>query len=154
MAMAATDYLLQYKRLKEYAEKKREEYLLARARVESIPSSLANPGEIRTHSRYASEDKILRLSETREAYVDAALDAVLKRNEIAWLVVPIPDLEGWVIYERYLQLETWDQIEEKLGKGRSTLHYAHKRGLKKVQELLDEAESSDNSTDKSVMCEI
>lgn len=138
--MTAQEYLMQYRNMHDFAEKKREEYLIARSKAESIPSSLANVGEVRSYNNHRSEDVFLKLAEARETYVNAAYDALLVMADIADVINPIPGLDGTVLHERYILRKTWNQIQADLGKASGTVFKAHKRGLKIVQEKLDKGE--------------
>ena len=140
--MTAQEFLMQYRDMHDYAEEKREKYLIARSKAESIPSSLANAGEVRAYNNHRAEDMLLKLTEAREAYVDAAYDAALTRSDIAWFISFIPGTEGIVLYERYIQQKTWKQIADEYHKAPSGLYKAHLRALDIVQNLLDNGTDS------------
>ena len=135
--MNAREYLMQFRELDYIAEEKREAYLLARERAESIPSSLAHSDSPRSHEHSKAEDRILKLSDARRAYVDAAYDALLKMDEIAWFIAFIPGIEGTLLYERYIQRKKWDQIADDCDMTLPGIYAAHARALKIVQDLLD-----------------
>jgi len=140
--MNAREYLMQFQELDCIVEKKREAYLLARERAESIPSSLAYSDSPRSHGHGKAEDRILKLSDARKAYVNAAYDALLKMDEIAWFIAFIPGIEGTVLYERYIQRKQWQQIADDCDMAPSGLYRAHLRALKIVQDLLDNGTDS------------
>lgn len=118
-------------------EEKREAYLIAREKAESIPSSLAHSDEPKYRGHGKAEDRLIRLAEAREEYVNAAYDAILKMDEIAWFLMGVPDIEGNVLSDRYVARKTWKQIAEGQNKALSTVYNAHKRGLDIVQGMLD-----------------
>ena len=52
------------------------------------------------------------------------------------MIVDIPGIEGKVLYERYINLLTWEQIAEKLFYSNTGIFYAHKRALDIVEKRL------------------
>ena len=136
--MTATEFLSQYQKQNAIAEKRRKEYLIAREKVEAIPSSLSTVGMIRPKGySKGTEDRILKMAAAREAFVDAEYDALLVRDEVFTMVYDIPGIGGTILIERYLNLKVWQQIIDELGKAPSTVYTAHKRALRILQDKLD-----------------
>jgi len=70
----------------------------------------------------------------------AKLDAFRIRQEVVNLIIDIPGIEGKVLYERYINLLTWEQIAEKLFYSYTGIFYAHNRALDIVDKRLSQNE--------------
>lgn len=118
--------------------------------AESIPSSLAHADEPKARCGAKAENRILKMAAAREAYVTAAYDALLLLDEVAWFVVDIPDIEGNVLFDRYIMCKSWQQIADDRSQPQPTLFSAHRRGLQLVQAKLD---NCGNGVVKSDTCD-
>lgn len=117
------------------------EYKEAVENIDAIGSTLSGDGQ--PHGTGVSrkvEDKALKLVEAREKWAKAKRDAFSIRQEVVDLIINIPDIEGKVLYERYINLLTWEQIAEKLYYSYTGVFYAHKRALDIVEKRLSHNE--------------
>lgn len=116
------------------------EYKEAVENIDAIGSTLSGDGQPHgTGVSRKTEDKALDLVEAREKWAKAKAEAFQIRQEVVDLIIDIPDIEGKVLYERYINLLTWEQISEKLYYSSSGIFYAHQRALDIVERRLGNA---------------
>ena len=117
------------------------EYNEAVENIDAIGSTLAGDGQPHgTGVSKKTEDKAIDLVTAREHWAKAKMDAFRTRQEVANLIIDIPDIEGKVLYERYINLLTWEQIAEKLYYSYTGVFYAHNRALDIVEKRLSHNE--------------
>lgn len=139
--MRAKDFLKQYKKAMDLVEKYENEYNEAVENIDAIGSTLAGDGQPHgTGVSRKTEDKAIDLVTAREKWAQAKLDAFNIRQEVVDLIIDIPDIEGKVLYERYINLLTWEQIAEKLFYSYTGIFYAHNRALDIVEKRLSHNE--------------
>ena len=137
--MTAKDYLNTYREYAEIEQEKREAYELEREKIDHIPTALNIPDGIqinsnRIHSR--TEDHAIRLSERREAWQIAALNALEVRQEIFDMLIDLPIDESEVLIERYVDLKKWEDIALSLNMSHTNVHKLHRRGLQLIQDKI------------------
>lgn len=145
----AKDYLNTYREYAEIERRKLEAYELEVEKIDRIPTAFNAPDGIpipgnRNHSR--TEENAIRLSERREAWQIAALNALEVRQEIFDVINSIDGIESDVLYERYINLRTWNAVSIAADVSLSGTHKAHRRGLEIVQERIDKLALSGNNT--------
>ncbi len=139
--MRAKDFLKQYKKAMDLVEKYENEYNEAVENIDAIGSTLSGDGQPHgTGVSRKTEDKAIDLVTAREKWAQAKLDAFNIRQEVVDLIIDIPDIEGKVLYERYINLLTWEQIAEKLFYSYTGIFYAHNRALDIVEKRLSHNE--------------
>lgn len=138
--MTAEEYLKQYRELNRKAQRYKAEYQTELEKIDAIGSTLAGePGMPRgTGISRKTEDKAIRLADKAVRWINAELEAIEKRQEIFELIHDIDGIEGDILYERYINLLTWEQIAERLYYSDSGLYYAHQRALALVEGRLNE----------------
>lgn len=138
--MTAEEYLKQYRELNRKAQRYKAEYQTELEKIDAIGSTLAGePGMPHgTGISRKTEDKAIRLADKATKWITAELEAIEKRQEIFELIHDIDGIEGDILYERYINLLTWEQIAERLYYSDSGLYYAHQRALAIVKERLNE----------------
>ena len=138
--MTAEEYLKQYRELNRKAQRYKAEYQTELEKIDAIGSTLAGePGMPRgTGISRKTEDKAIRLADKAARWINAELEAIEKRQEIFELIHDIDGIEGDILYERYINLLTWEQIAERLYYSDSGLYYAHQRALAIVEGRLNE----------------
>ena len=137
--MTAKEFLRQYEELNRRAYRYQQEYKTELEKVDAIGSTLAGDGM--PHGSGISrrtEDKAIRLADKAAKWKAAELDALQKRQEIFEVIHDIDGIEGDILYERYINLLTWEQIAERLYYSDSGLYYAHQRALAIVEGRLNE----------------
>ena len=130
----------QYRELNRKAQRYKAEYQTELEKIDAIGSTLAGePGMPRgTGISRKTEDKAIRLADKAVRWINAELEAIEKRQEIFELIHDIDGIEGDILYERYINLLTWEQIAERLYYSDSGLYYAHQRALALVEGRLNE----------------
>lgn len=136
--MTAKEFLRQYEELNKRALRLKQEYQTELEKIDAIGSTLAGDGL--PHGNGISrktEDKAIRLADKAMKWKNAELDALEKRQEIFELIYDIPGIEGNVLYERYIELKTWEQIANALFYSYTGIFYVHKRALEIVEKRLN-----------------
>lgn len=139
--MTAKQFLKQYEYAVDLVARYEAEYRLAEEEIDAIGSTLAGDGQPHgTGVSKKTENKAIKLSEARERWKRARDDAFEIRQRVLNVIIDIPDIEGKILYERYINLLTWEQIADKLYYSYSGLFYAHGRALNIVEKRLSKDE--------------
>ena len=77
-----------------------------------------------------------RVSEFRR-WKQAELDAIEIRQEVFETICDIPDIEGDVLYERYIHLRKWEEICVRLSYSWKGIHLVHRRALNIVEGIIN-----------------
>lgn len=135
--MNAKEFLRQYEYAVKRAAKYREMYETEQECIDAIRSTLGSDGM--PHGSGVSrktEDKAIKLAERAQAWKEAELDALDARALVFNVIVEIDGIEGDVLYERYINLLTWEEIADKLTYSLRGVLYAHGRALQIVSDKL------------------
>lgn len=139
--MKAKEFLKQYKEAMDLVVKYENEYNEAVENIDAIGSTLAGDGQPHgTGISRKTENKAIDLVAAKEKWAQAKTDAFQTRQEVVNLIIDIPGIEGKVLYERYINLLTWEQIAEKLFYSYTGIFYAHNRALDIVDKRLSQNE--------------
>ena len=138
--MTAKEFLRQYEELNRRARRYQQEYRTELEKVDAIGSTLSHDAGMPHGSGVSrkTEDKAIRLADKAAKWKAAELDALQKRQEIFEVIHDIEGIEGDILYERYINLLTWEQIAERLYYSDSGIYYAHQRALAIVEGRLNE----------------
>lgn len=142
--MNAREFLKQYEYAMDYAARCENEYREAVENIDAIGSTLATDGQ--PHGNGISrktEDRAIDLAEASKKWAKAKAEAFKIRQKVVDAIIDIPDIEGKVLYERYINLLTWEQIAEKLYYSNSGIFYAHQRALDIVERRLSDGREED-----------
>lgn len=135
--MNAKEFLKRYEYALNAAERAKRNYELEMERIDAIGSALGGDGQ--PHGSGISkktEDKAIRLADKASKWLDAEERAQVVLEEMTDFINSIPGIEGIVLYERYINMLTWEQIAEKLYYSSSGIFYAHSRALDIVEKRL------------------
>lgn len=139
--MKAKEFLKQYKEAMDLVVKYENEYNEAVENIDAIGSTLSGDGQPHgTGISRKTENKAIDLVTAKEKWAQAKTDAFRIRQEVVNLIIDIPGIEGKVLYERYINLLTWEQIAEKLFYSYTGIFYAHNRALDIVDKRLSQNE--------------
>ena len=136
--MKAKEFLRQY----EYADKKAKrlqaEYERELELIDSVRSTLGGDGMPHgTGVSRRTEDAAIRLADKAMRWKMAQVEAIEKRQEVFELIHGIKDIEGDVLYEKYINYDkTWDEIAHTLNYSIRGVQYAHGRALLIVASML------------------
>ncbi len=135
--MTAKEYLRQYEKAEHRARRYREEYESESLLIDAIRSLSNNDGM--PHGSGISrptEEKALRLVDKRLRLIDAEAEAVQIRQELFDFIDRIDGVEGAILYEKYINLLTWEEVCCKVGYSWAQTHRYHRRALAIVAEKL------------------
>lgn len=136
--MTAKEYLKQYEHAARRAERYRDVYETELLTVDAVRSLSDNDGM--PHGSGISkptEDKAIRLADKALKWQQAALDAIEAKNEVFSVICDIPDIEGDVLYERYINLRKWEEICVLLHYSWKGIHLVHRRALNIVESRIN-----------------
>ena len=135
--MTAKQFLRQYEDAQRRASRYKAEYERESELIDSVRSTLGGDGM--PHGSGISkrvEDQAIRLAEKAMRWKAAELDAIARRQEVFELIDQIPGIEGEVLYERYINMSTWESMAETLHYSVRGVQYAHGRALVIVARLI------------------
>ncbi len=126
--MTAKEFLKQYEVLSNKALRYKTEYETELEKIDAIGSTLSNDAGM-PHSTGISrktEDRAIRLADKALKWKEAELDAIEKRQEVFEVINRVPGIEGNLLYERYINLKSWEQVAEAIDRSdkwcRTRLH--------------------------------
>lgn len=135
--MTAKEYLRRYEYADLRAKRYEEEYRLEHELIGSISINYDGMPHGNNISR-KTENDALRLTEKAEKWVSARLDAIRVRQEVFDLICDIDDVEGEILYQRYIKLLKWEAVCIVVHLSWYAVHDHHKKALAIVQKRLDE----------------
>lgn len=137
--MTAKEYLEQYEQATRRAERLRREYERECELIDSVRSTLGGDGM--PHGSGISkrvEDQAIRLADKAAQWKIAELDAIHLRQEVFETIDSVPDIDGDILFERYINLLKWGTICVTVHLSWYSVHEHHKRALRIVQDLIDD----------------
>lgn len=135
--MTAKEYLRQYKEACRKARMFKLEYEREMELVGSVRSALGGDGMPHgTGVNKSVEDKAIRLSEKFAKWKNAEIEALEVRQNVFEVISKIPDKEGDILYERYINDRKWEEICVIVHLSWNGTHKAHKRALKLVDQRI------------------
>ena len=135
--MTAKEFLKRYEYADLRARRYEEEYRLEHELIGSISINYDGMPHGSGISR-KTENDALRLTEKAEKWIDARLDAIRVRQEVFDLICDIDDVEGEILYQRYIKLLKWEAVCIVVHLSWYAVHDHHKKALAIVQKRLDE----------------
>jgi hypothetical protein len=136
--MTAKEYLNSYREYAAIESQKLQAYQRAKDQVLSVRSSLGHLDEPHRQNRHTKEDQIIRLQTRREAWAIAALNALEVRQDVFSVICDIDGAAGDILYQRYLCLQTWDNVCSAVDLSLCQVHTIHKSALQIVQERINQ----------------
>lgn len=134
--MTAKEYLKRYEYADLRARRYEDEYRHEHELIGSISINYDGMPHGSNISR-KTENDALRLAEKAERYVQAKLDAIRIRQEVFDLISDIDDVEGEILYQRYVKLLKWERVCVAVNLSWYAVHDHHKKALAIVQKRLD-----------------
>lgn len=132
--MTAKEYLKQYEYAARRAERCRREYEQEMLKIDAVRSVSDNDGM--PHGSGISkptEEKAIRLAGKAIRWKAAELEALEKRQEVFGVIYRIPGVEGDVLYGRYIELKSWDEIAREMHYSERGIFGIHGRALQLVE---------------------
>ena len=141
--MTAREFLDQYRRAERIADRLQAEYEKELLQIDAVKSVSDMDGMPHgTGINKTTEDKAIRLADKAMAWETAKLEAIEIRQEVFDLIWNIPDLEGDILYERYIELRKWADVCDTVHSSWSTVRAHHIKALKIVQEKIEQQSTS------------
>lgn len=135
--MTAREFLDQYRRAERIADRLQTEYEKELLQIDAVKSVSDMDGMPHgTGINKTTEDKAIRLADKAMAWKTAKLEAIEIRQEVFDLIWNIPDLEGDILYERYIELRKWADVCEVVHCSWETVRIHHKRALAIVEDKI------------------
>ena len=135
--MTAKEFLKRYEYADLRARRFEDEYRHEHELIGSISINYDGMPHGNNISR-KTENDALRLAEKAEKYIQAKLDAIRIRQEVFDLISDIDDVEGEILYSRYVKLLKWELVCLDVNLSWYAVHDHHKKALAIVQKRLDE----------------
>lgn len=135
--MTAKEYLRQYEQAVRQAKRMQNEYERELDLIDSVRSTLGGDGM--PHGSGISkrvEDQAIRLADKAAQWKIAQLDALHLAQEVFETISKVPDIDGDILYERYINLHKWEDICVLLHISWYSVHDHHRRALRMVDELI------------------
>lgn len=133
--MTAKEFLRQYGEAERVAKRLKTEYIQELEQIDAIKSPMNTDGM--PHGTGISrivEQRAVRLSEKAERYKDAQIEAMRKRQEVFDVIWNVPDLKGQILYERYINLRTWEDVADTVHVSLRHVHRLHGEVLLELAE--------------------
>lgn len=136
--MTAKEYLKQYEKANDRVKILQQEYDWQQEMIDALRSSSDFDGMPRTRSggRNALEDKIDRLTEKAAEVKAATIDALALRQKVFDTVIQVPDDEGKLLYKKYIELKSFEQIAVDMHYSYRHILRIHRRALYLVDDLI------------------
>ena len=135
--MTAQEFLQQYRNAVIIADRLRAEYEKELILIDAIRSVSDNDGM--PHGSGVSkptEEKAVKLADKALDYQLAHLEAIRIRQKVFDVINHIPGDQGVILYERYIDLKSWDDIASKVGYSKRHVYNIHKEALDSVKHFL------------------
>lgn len=128
--MTAKEYLRQYARAKTRAEIFKTEYEKEKNLIDTIRAAGSGDGTP-SSGRISSptEQKAIRLANKLTDYQNAELEALELKREILWTIGLLQGDCATVLYERYINLKSWQEVADEIGYSLRQTHRFHQEGL-------------------------
>lgn len=138
--MTAKEYLKQYEYKAKQADHLREVYEIQHEKIDAIGSTLSHDAGMPhgTGVSRKTEDRAIKLADAALAWKEAELEALLIKGEVFDTIRDVPGVEGEILYQRYINLKSWEEICVMIHYTWSSTHRAHRRALAIVQKILDD----------------
>ena len=134
--MTAKQFLRQYEEANNKALQHRREYEKQCELIGSVNMKMDGMPHGSNISK-PTENDALKLAEKAEQLRKAEKDAIRIRQTVYEVIADIPDIDGRVLYERYINLHKWEEICILLHYSWNGIHHVHRRALKAVEMVLN-----------------
>lgn len=137
--MRVKEYLRQYGTAEKIARRLKAEYDAQMLMIDAIKSPSNTDGMPHGSSiSNRTEESALVLVEAAEQYKKAEAEALKKRQQVFNLIWNVPGLKGDILYERYINLKSWDQVADSLHYSLQHIHRLHGEVLLELRSAVNE----------------
>lgn len=135
--MTAKEFLQQYGEAVRIAERIKTEYDQEQDLIDSVRSALGGDGTPHGGGiSKATENKAIKLADKALELKDAELEAIRIRQKVFDVIRTVPGEKGDVLYERYINLKSWDEVADSVGYSKRHARNLHDEALDIVQHFL------------------
>lgn len=136
--MNAKEYLTQIKKLNVLIENKLTEVERLRDRAESVTACVGGEKVKSTSRSDNMENTIIKLIDMSRA-IEKEVDKLVELKTEATHVIDMLDKADEInlLYKRYIQFKTWEQIAEEMDYSLQGIYKMHGFALQKVQKILN-----------------
>lgn len=135
--MTAKEFLQQYGEAVRIAERIKTEYDQEQDLIDSVRSSIGGDGV--PHGGRISketENKAIKIADKALELKDAELEAISIRQKVFDVIRTVPGEKGDVLYERYINLKSWDEVADSVGYSKRHARNLHDEAIDIVQHFL------------------
>lgn len=133
--MTAKQFLRQYEEANNKAAQHRREYERQMELIGSISMKMDGMPHGSNISKPTENDAI-KLADRAKKLLEAEQAAIRTRQEVYEVIANVPDIEGKVLYEKYINLCSWTETADRLHYTVRGVQYAHGRALRIVAEMI------------------
>lgn len=135
--MTAKEFLQQYGEAVRIAEMIKTEYDQEQDLIDSVRSALGGDGVHHGGGiSKATENKAIKLADKALELKDAELEAISIRQKVFDVIRTVPGEKGDVLYERYINLKSWDEVADSVGYSKRHARNLHDEAIDIVQHFL------------------
>lgn len=135
--MTAKEFLQQYGEAVRIAERIKTEYDQEQDLIDSVRSALGGDGVPHGGGiSKATENKAIKLADKALELKDAELEAIRIRQKVFDVIRTVPGEKGDVLYERYINLKSWDEVADSVGYSKRHARNLHDEAIDIVQHFL------------------
>lgn len=135
--MTAKEFLQQYGEAVRIAEMVKTEYDQEQDLIDSVRSDLGGDGTPHGGGiSKATENKAIKLADKALELKDAELEAISIRQKVFDVIRTVPGEKGDVLYERYINLKSWDEVADSVGYSKRHARNLHDEAIDIVQHFL------------------
>lgn len=135
--MTAKEFLQQYGEAVRIAERIKTEYDQEQDLIDSVRSALGGDGTPHGGGiSKATENKAIKLADKALELKDAELEAIRIRQKVFDVIRTVPGEKGDVLYERYINLKSWDEVADSVGYSKRHARNLHDEAIDIVQHFL------------------
>lgn len=132
--MTAKEFLEQYGEAVRVINRLQTEYDNQQELIDSVRSPLGGDGS--PHGGSVSKDaekKGTELADKSLELMEAQFEAIRVRQRVFNVINQIPGVRGDVLYERYINLEEWNEVAKAVGYSRSRVNDFHNEALGMIE---------------------
>ncbi len=136
--MTVKEYLKQYGDAERIARRLKNEYHEELQLINAIKSPMDSDGT--PHGSGISrtvEQRAMRLIEKMQRYKDAEINALQKRQQVFDLIWKVPGPKGEILYERYINLKSWDEVADAVHYSLQHIHRLHGEVLLELKDVIE-----------------
>lgn len=113
--MTIQEYLEEYKKAGNRAERYRKEYEAERKKLGTVRAGVGDGTPRSGKISKPTEQQAMRLAAKAEKWKEAELEEIRIQQEIAAFIAKVPEPYGTVLYARYIECKEWEDVGAEIG---------------------------------------